>query len=200
MSWDEDFDHWMRRWRRMPFFGFRGFEEIDHMFDEMVQEMLNNAPKDLYRERKLPSGGTIKEMGPFVYGYSMKVGPDGKPVIREFGNVRPSSKPTRFGRQRPSLELREEREPLVDTISENGTIRVLAEVPGVDKSNIKLNCSETTLTITVDGEKRKYYKEVEMPEPVDPKVAKATYKNGVLEVVLTKKTKEAPKGETINID
>ena len=200
MSWDEDFDHWMRRWRRTPFFGFRGFEEIDRMFDEMVQEMLNNAPKDLYRERKLPSGGTVKEMGPFVYGYSMKVGPDGKPVIREFGNVRPSSRPTRFGRQRPSLELREEREPLVDTISENGTIRVLAEVPGVDKSNIKLNCSETALTITVDSEMRKYYKEVNLPEPVDPKVAKATYKNGVLEVVLTKKTKETPKGETINID
>jgi HSP20 family protein len=47
---------------------------------------------------------------------------------------------------------------------------------------------------------RKYYKEVSMPQPVDPKVAKATYKNGVLEVVLTKKTKESPEGETINID
>ncbi|NIU84741.1 MAG: Hsp20 family protein, partial [Candidatus Korarchaeota archaeon] len=56
------------------------------------------------------------------------------------------------------------------------------------------------LTITVDSEIRKYYKEVNLPEPVDPKVAKATYKNGVLEVVLTKKTKETPKGETINID
>jgi HSP20 family protein len=200
MSWDEDLDHRMRRWRQMPFFSFRGFEEIDRMFDDMVQEMFKNAPKDLYRERKLPSGGTVKEMGPFVYGYSMTVGPDGKPIVREFGNVRPTSKQTRFGRQRPSLEVREEREPLIDTISENGTIRVLAEVPGVDKSNIKLNCSETALTITVDDKMRKYYKEVSLPQPVDPKVAKATYKNGVLEVLLTKKTKEAPKGETISID
>jgi HSP20 family protein len=121
MSWDEDLDHRMRRWRQMPFFSFRGFEEIDRMFDDMVQEMFKNAPKDLYRERKLPSGGTVKEMGPFVYGYSMTVGPDGKPIVREFGNVRPTSKQTRFGRQRPSLEVREEREPLIDTISENGT-------------------------------------------------------------------------------
>jgi len=26
-------------------------------------------------------------MGPFVYGYSMTMGPDGKPIVREFGNV-----------------------------------------------------------------------------------------------------------------
>ena len=26
--------------------------------------------------------------GPFVYGYSMTVGPDGRPKVREFGNVR----------------------------------------------------------------------------------------------------------------
>jgi len=31
-------------------------------------------------------------MGPFVYGYSFSMGPDGKPVIREFGNVKPSLK------------------------------------------------------------------------------------------------------------
>jgi hypothetical protein len=30
-------------------------------------------------------------MGPFVYGYSMTIGPDGKPRVREFGNVRGSS-------------------------------------------------------------------------------------------------------------
>lgn len=200
MSWDEDLERWIKRWRRMPTFGFRAFEDFDRMFDEMFKEMLKDVPKELYRERKLPSGGTIREVGPFVYGYSMTIGPDGKPIIREFGNVKPSAKPTPFGFKKPSLELREEREPLVDVIPEDGTIRVVAEVPGVNKSNIKLNCAERTLTISVDAERRKYYKEVGLPEQVDPKVSKASYKNGVLTVVLTKVTKKKPKGETIKIE
>ncbi|MBS7613189.1 Hsp20/alpha crystallin family protein [Candidatus Bathyarchaeota archaeon] len=49
-------------------------------------------------------------------------------------------------------------------------------------------------------EKRKYYKEIELPEKVDPKKAKSTYKNGVLEVRLPKKKVEAPKGEPIEIE
>lgn len=200
MSWEEDFERWMKRWRRMPFFGFGAFEEIDRMFEEMFREMLKDVPKELYRERKLPGGGTVREIGPLMYGYSMSIGPDGKPVIREFGNIKPSKRPSPFGYKRPFLEIKEEREPLVDVITEDDSIRVLAEVPGVEKSDIKLSCSERLLTISVDSEERKYYKEVELPVEVDPKVSKATYKNGVLEIVLTKLKKEKPKGESIKIE
>ena len=38
-----------------------------------------------------------------------------------------------------------------------------------------------------------------MPAEIDPKTAKAVYKNGVLEVTL-KKVEEKPKGEPIKID
>jgi len=48
------------------------------------------GPKELIRERKLPDDGTVEEMGRFVNGYSFCVGPDGKPIVREFGNVKPS--------------------------------------------------------------------------------------------------------------
>lgn len=200
MSGDEDFERWMRRGRRMPFFGFRAFEDIDRMFDEMFKETLKDVPKELYRERRLPDGRIIREMGPIVYGYSMTIGPDGKPVIREFGNVKPSTKPSQFGFRRPSLEVKEEREPLVDVLSEDGIIRVVVEVPGVEKEDIKLSCSEKILTISVDAENRKYYKDVDLPSEVDPKISKATYKNGVLEIVLTKVKKEKPKGESIRIE
>ena len=200
MSWDEEADRWMRRWRRMPFFGRGAFEDLDRMFDDLFKEMLDNVPQDLYRERRLPSGGTVREIGPFVYGYSMTLGPDGKPVIREFGNVKPSTRASPLGYRRPSLEVREERDPLVDVIPDDGTIRVVAEVPGVERSDIKLNCSETTLTIAVDAAERKYYKEIDLPAAVDPASTKATYKNGVLEIILTKVTEKKPKGESINID
>lgn len=200
MSKDEDFEHWMRRGRRMPFFGFREFEDMDRMFDEMFKETLKDIPEELYKERKLPDGRIIRQIGPLVYGYSMTIGPDGKPIIREFGNVKPSEKPSPLGFRRPSLELKEEREPLLDVLSEDGTIRIVAEIPGVEKKDIKLNCSEKALSISVDTEGRKYYKEVDLPAEVDPKVCKATYKNGVLEIILTKSKKEKPTGESIKIE
>ena len=84
------------------------------MFNDMIREMFDNMPKDLYREERHSDGSVVKRMGPFVYGYSMTLGPEGRPVIREFGNVRRSMRPMPFGVSKPSLEVNEEREPLVD--------------------------------------------------------------------------------------
>ncbi|MEM3653745.1 MAG: archaeal heat shock protein Hsp20 [Candidatus Bathyarchaeia archaeon] len=178
MFWEEDFPEWFRsrRRRRYPFFFEDIFEEMNRMMEEMFKDLTGTMPKELIRERKLPEGGTVKEFGPFVYGYSMTIGPDGKPIIREFGNIKPSFK--------RGLEVKEEREPLVDTMVDEKTVKVIAELPGVDKSDIKLNATEKSLTISVDTEKRKYYKELELPVEVDPESAKASYKNGVLEVTL----------------
>ena len=195
MAWDEDFDRWFRRGGGWPVFNF---EHIDRLFDDMFREAFESMPKELYREEKLPDGSFVRRIGPFVYGYSMTLGPDGKPIVREFGNMKPSSRPTPFGVSKPSLDVREEREPLVDVINDNGSIRVIAELPGVDKKHISLNCSERVLTLSVDAENRKYYKEVSLPAEVDPRTAKAKCTNGVLEVVLTK-AKE-PTGEHINIE
>ena len=197
MSWDDEFDRWLRRWRRGTFFDF---ERIDKMFDDMFREMMEDAPKELYREERLPDGSVVRRMGPFVYGHSITIGPDGKPVVREFGNVKPSRKSTAFGAPRPSLEVKEEREPLVDVLSDKENVRVIVEVPGVDKKDIRLNCSERMLTISVDSEERKYYKDVELPDEVDPKTAKAKYTNGVLEITLAKVKAKRPTGEAIRIE
>jgi len=206
----EDLPDWLkRRLRRTPFFRDWVFGDMDEMmrdFEEMVQrefrEFTTRIPKDYLRERKLPDGSTVKEWGPFVYGYTMTIGPDGKPQIREFGNVKPTLKPeTPFGLRRPSLDVKEEREPLVDVISTDNEIKVVAELPGVEKKDIKLHSTEKTLTISVDTPQRRYYKEVELPTTVDPKTAKSVYKNGVLEVTLTKtKEEKKPKGEPIKIE
>ncbi|RLI45727.1 Hsp20/alpha crystallin family protein [Candidatus Bathyarchaeota archaeon] len=208
MSW-EYFPEWFRkRMRRSPFFRSWFFGDIDEMIKDMEEmmdkefkEFATRIPKDLVRERKLPDGSTVREWGPFVYGYSMTVGPDGKPKIREFGNVKPSLRPEPFGLARPYLNVKEEREPLVDVMSTDGEIKVIAELPGVEKKDIKLHGTENTLTISVDTPKRKYHKEVQIPEPINPKAAKTSYKNGVLEVTLPKIKKEKkPKGEPIKIE
>ena len=54
------------------------------------EDIEKRIPKDLIREYTTPGGRKVREVGPVIYGYSMTVGPDGKPRIREFGNVKRS--------------------------------------------------------------------------------------------------------------
>lgn len=198
---EEWWRRWFRRRRRWPFFRGWFFEEMDEFFREMMEdierefeELSKMVPKELVRERILPDGTSIREFGPFVYGYSVTIGPDGRPKIREFGNIRFGAEPGR-----PRVSVSDRREPLVDVILTDGEVRVVAELPGVEKEDIKLYGTETTLTISVDTPERKYYKEVDLPAKVDPSKAKSSYKNGVLEVILPKR-EEKPKGEPIKID
>jgi HSP20 family protein len=199
MSSEDDSPEWFRK-KRSPFFKDWGFDDIDKMFEEMekmvedeFKDFTSRIPKDYVRERKLPDGSTAREWGPFVYGYSVKIGPDGKPEIREFGNV----KPTKGGLP----QVQEEREPLVDIVETDGEIHVVVELPGVDKSEIKLSGTEDSLTIEVDNPQRKYYKEVKLPSKVKVREAKTSYRNGVLEVTFPKLTEDKPpKGESIHLD
>jgi len=193
---DEDYPEWFKR-KRSPFTKDPFFGDIDQMFrqmEKMMEEEFKNftekVPKDYVKERKLPDGSTVKEWGPFVYGYSMKIGPDGKPEIQEFGNLKKSLK---------GPEVKEEREPLVDVVETDSEVRVVAELPGVEKTDIKLHGTEDSLTVSVDTAQYKYYKEVTLPVKVRVKDAKSTYKNGVLEVVIPKVEVLKSKGEPIDI-
>jgi len=181
---DELFPEWFKRRRRCPTSNW--FDDFERSFEEMLRGM--ELPKDLIRERKIPGGGTVKEMGPFVYGYSFSQGPDGKPVIREFGNVKPSIRGGPFGMSKPSLDVKEDREPLVDTIVQSDNVKVVAELPGVEKSDIALECDGRNLVLKVDTDKHRYYKSLELPVEVDPDTSKASYKNGVLELILRRKS------------
>jgi HSP20 family protein len=181
-------DDWFKRFReRRGFF----FPEIDRMIEEMEKEMAeafrdmeNIVPRDMVRVRRLPDGSVRREYGPFVYGYSVKIGPDGKPIIREFGNLKPGM----GGEGQPPLNLQDRREPLVDLIEEDEKIKVLAELPGVDKNDIKLYVTEKILTIDVDTPEKRYHKELELPVMIDESSARSTYKNGILETILNKRT------------
>ena len=99
----EPFD-WSRRFfglGRRGFFDdmFRGFDQMKQEMEREFEDMEKRIPKDLIREYTTSEGGKVREVGPMVYGYSMTVGPDGKPRIREFGNVKPS----RLGFARPEI-------------------------------------------------------------------------------------------------
>jgi HSP20 family protein len=191
--WDE----WFKRFRKGPSF----FPEMERLMEEMEKEMAevfkdmqNRFPEDEGQVRRLPDGRIRKEYGPFIYGYSVKMGPDGKPIIREFGNMKPG-----FGEGRPPLNLQERREPLVDILEGDEEIKVIAELPGVDKDEIQLYITENTLTINVDKPQRKFYIELELPVEIEAESAKSNYLNGILETTL-KKRKKQDKGRKIKIE
>lgn len=184
-------DAWWRRRRRF-------FDEIDELFEKMLEDMeklMRDLERRFFIERRpaTPEEYRQYEFGPYVYGFSVTIGPDGKPIIREFGNVRRV-------RGRPSII--EEREPLVDVFESEDEVTVVAEMPGVEKDKIDVKVSDDgkTLIINASNEKRRYYKEVELPVKVDPSSAKAIYKNGVLEVKLKKLGKGEGKGVKVKVE
>ena len=192
------FDEWFGS-RRKRFGSW--FPDIDQMMKEMekmMQEAFRNVeqqvPRNLVKERKLDDGSIVREMGPIVYGYSVKIGPDGKPVVRKFGNI--DAFPNVLG---GGLAVKEEREPLVDIIKGENELRVVAEVPGVNKEDLRVTATENSITLeSVTGQPR-YHKIIELPDTIDPKTAKSTYKNGILELSFKRKG-GSDSGVTINIE
>ena len=189
-------DYWtsphMRMWpftRRWMFGNMENvFRDMENLMENEFSGLTEKISKDLIRERTLPSGETVKQWGPFVYGYSMTVGPDGTPQIREFGNIKPE---TRMGR--PRLDIKDKREPLADIVTSADDVQVIVELPGIAKDDIKLRGTKESITVSVDTPERKYYKKLELPVKTDPKTAKSKYTNGVLEITVKKLEKEALK-------
>ena len=141
-------------------------DDIKKMAEEMMKMFTNAQPGK-----------------PIVHGYKIEFGPDGKPQIADFGNrsVRsPEGVPT----------ISDEIEPLTDIIEGENDVAITVEIPGVEKEDINLVATEDTLEIKVDSPKRKYHKSIDLPCNVKTKSTKATYKNGILDIVLDKKDKK----------
>jgi HSP20 family protein len=180
-------DEWFKRWGKMMPFGPWSYADVDEMMKEMEREFMaltnveSQLPKELVKEKRAEDGSVTREIGPIVYGYSMTIGPDGKPVIREFGNLK----------RTPSKEWREAisdtREPLVEVVEGDSEVRVLAELPGVKKQDVALTVEGRRLVISAETPARKYRKELELPYFVEPDGSKSTFNNGVLEVTLPKR-------------
>jgi HSP20 family protein len=115
-----------------------------------------------------------------VYGFSVRVGGLGKDPIKvePFGNVRRNAE----GR----TEVADEREPLVDLFDETDCVVVVAELPGVDDGDVRLELHGDVLLIAAEAEDRRYRKEVLLPSSFEASAMKWTLRNGVLEVRLSK--------------
>jgi HSP20 family protein len=202
-------DWYKKFFSRQSPFGSWNFNDLFREFDEMRNEMErtfserfknieNRVPKDLVKEYETPEGGKVREVGPIVYGYSMTIGPDGKPNIREFGNVKSTFAGSGEFFQQPSISS--EREPLVDISSTDKEVKIVAEMPGIKKENIKINAYENSVEIISDDPQRKYHKVLDLPPEADIETVKSKYNNGILEVVFNKKKQTKPKGKEIKVE
>jgi HSP20 family protein len=161
-----------------PFDDFFGENPFGGDFAERIREMNKDIMEQMRRtmqEQGASGPGQARGGQPKVYGFKLTLGPNGKPNFEEFGNVRSGKA----------------REPLVDVIPKQREITVVAELPGVQKKDIKVKIIENddVLHINVPN---KFDKKVKLPARVKPKQTKASYKNGVLEVNLVR-VKEAKK-------
>ncbi len=134
------------------------------------------------------SGGQISQEGEVdlshlrkgmkgILGFSVTTAVGGEPVVESFGNI----KQTPAG---PSVE--EVREPLIDIFDEEHEIKVLAEMPGINAEDIRLDLKDDILDIRAESGKRKYHKEVLLPTPVKSQTMTSRYSNGILEIGIGK--------------
>jgi HSP20 family protein len=114
-----------------------------------------------------------------VYGFSVRVGGGGKPVIEKFGNVKDKD-----DGQGPVVE--EAHEPMVDVFDEGDHLLVVAELPGVDAADIHFEVKEDVLNLRATRGDRKYRKEVLLSSVVRAQDAAPSYRNGVFELKLPK--------------
>ncbi len=106
--------------------------------------------------------------------------------------------------------------PSVDIMERGNDIVVTADMPGVGKDDIRLEVRDGNI-LDISAEKKSekkeeekgfvrhersytgYYRSVRLPAPVDKTKAKASYNNGVLEVVLPMAEKTKTKASEIPI-
>ena len=158
--------------------------EFDRIFKRMSNSFFNID--DIFEEFK----GRGSETGPYYYGYTMTVGPDGKPIVKEYGNVKPGLLPTS-----------DTREPIVDTIVDENekVVKLIAEMPGVEKTDVQIVVENKVVSISAEHDQKKYHAKVPLKNKVDENSAKASYKNGILQLVF-KLVEDKPQGKKVEVE
>lgn len=178
---DED-DEWNR-----DFFGdiFGDFDEEFRRMNERIMRFFNSM-------RKNPDQSVE---GPFIYGFSLRQGPDGKPSFQEFGNV-----PGMMHRAPGKALEQDVREPMTDLNEDKDNVYLTYELPGISKENIDLSVADNTVILDVKEGSRKYHKEVSFNFKLKTDSTRAKFVNGILDVTVAKEVKSETAGKRVNIE
>lgn len=132
-------------------------DEFDRIFKRMSSSFFDID--DVFEEFKRNNSN----FGPFCYGYTMTVGPNGKPIVKEYGNVKPGLLPSS-----------DTREPIVDTIvdEKEKLVKLVVEMPGVEKDDVKILVQDKSVDISAEHDIKKYHVRVPIKYKVDENSAK----------------------------
>ncbi|HJU79037.1 MAG TPA: archaeal heat shock protein Hsp20 [Nitrososphaeraceae archaeon] len=197
----EPFDWFNRFFGNRPFGRrsslFEGFDEMrremEREFEENLRDIENKVPKDLIREYETEDGTKVREIGPLVYGSTTTIGSDGKPIVREFGNIRPRMRGA-------TPNILSERQPLSEVSTTDKEIKVAVELPGISKEQIKIDVNDNQVEVKTEDPKRKYHEVIDLPYEVDSDNVKSTFINGLLEITFNKKSNAKRKSKSLKID
>ena len=146
-------------------------------FIDLASKLSEMAPDGVVEETQIGDDKGVKA----VYGFSVKMGGGGQPTVQQFGNIKEEA-------EGPVVD--DVREPMVDTFDEGDFILVVAEMPGVDESDVKYEIKGDILIISGKTGDRKYYKESLLSASIDEDRTSVSSNNGILEIKLWKAKEE----------
>jgi HSP20 family protein len=139
-------------------------DELDRYFDEFEKTVQDSIRSSL-------SAGESLLRKPVVSGVALGLTPEGRPSVQFFGDRIEG----RDGFRTPIYEQ------MLDENQE--TLRLIVELPGVEKDAIDISAQEEKVVVKTTQPERKYSVEVPLKNEVDPESGRATYSNGLLDVV-----------------
>lgn len=150
---------------------FKGIEKLVDLAGKLQNE------KEITREGEIDLEHLKKGLKG-VYGFTIKsaVG-GGKPTVETFGNIKKTPEGPRVD---------EEREPMTDLFDEKEEIVIIAEMPGIEQDDIRIDLKDDILDISATGKIRKYHKELLLPVKAELKNLSFKYNNGILEIKIKK--------------
>jgi len=112
-----------------------------------------------------------------VYGFTVNTAGGGSPKVETFGNIKKTP-------EGPKVD--EEREPITDIFDEKDEIVVIAEMPGIEENDLKIDLKEDILEISAASKNRTYCKELLLPVKAVSQNLTHKFKNGILEIRIKK--------------
>jgi HSP20 family protein len=153
---------------------FKGLGDLVELLGGLA-DSVERAGGAIERSGELNAGGR-GDRARVVYGVSIRSGVGGAPQVERFGNLRPT---------KAGAEVSPVREPLVDVFDEDAELLIVAELPGVAEEDLRVELHGDVLAIETAGERR-FAKELLLPVAVAPASLRTMYRNGILELRLTK--------------
>lgn len=163
-------------------------DDVSDVFSSFEEEIEEIGARMNQMMKQMLTGLSSFDEEPSMYGVSMRVGPDGRPFVHEFGNLHMPATVEEDGASS---------EPLTDVIEEKDLVRVIVGLPGVQRNDINVSAEGAWLDIDVDTENRKFSRHIELPCQVRSDGVAAGYKNGVLEITMDRSPPKRRKKRTI---